>query len=143
MPVAATGVDVSEDGQYIFAAGMYKPRIRCYDVHHLSMKFERCLDAEVVNFSLLSQDYTKFVLLLASRQLEFHSQVTQSLVMLAKNFVLLQFGFYYRTRVPKFGRSLSYHSGSCDLYVTAEGPEIYRLNLQEGKFLTPLNTDAT
>ena len=27
-------------------AGVYKPRIRCYDVKQLSMKFERCLDAE-------------------------------------------------------------------------------------------------
>lgn len=78
MPVTATGVDVSEDSQYIFAAGVYKPRVRCYDVNHLSMKFERCVDAEVVHFSLLSQDYTKFVLLLANRQLEFHSQVSPS-----------------------------------------------------------------
>ena len=59
MPVAATGVDVSLDGQYIFATGVYKPRVRCYDVNHLSMKFERCLDAEVVHFSILSEDYTK------------------------------------------------------------------------------------
>ena len=26
--------------------GVYKPRIRCYDVNQLSMKFERCLDSE-------------------------------------------------------------------------------------------------
>lgn len=26
--------------------GVYKPRVRCYDVNQLSMKFERCLDAE-------------------------------------------------------------------------------------------------
>ncbi len=78
MPVAATGVNVSEDGQYVFASGIYKPRIRCYDVNHLSMKFERCVDAEILQVSLLSQDYTKFVLLLANRQLEFHSQVCPS-----------------------------------------------------------------
>ncbi len=59
MPVAATGVAVSTDGQYIFTTGIYKPRVRCYDVAHLSMKFERCLDAQVVDFSLLSEDYTK------------------------------------------------------------------------------------
>ena len=28
------------------APGVYKPRVRCYDVNQLSMKFERCLDAE-------------------------------------------------------------------------------------------------
>ena len=59
MPVAATGIDVSADGQYIFATGIYKPRVRCYDVSHLSMKFERCIDAEVVGLALLSENYTK------------------------------------------------------------------------------------
>ena len=59
MPVAATGVAVSSDGQYIFGTGVYKPRVRCYDVHHLSMKFERCVDSEIIDFSLLSEDYTK------------------------------------------------------------------------------------
>lgn len=59
MPVTATGVDVSTDGHYIFAAGLYKPRVRCFDVSHLSMKFERCVDGEVVDFSLLSEDYKK------------------------------------------------------------------------------------
>ena len=65
---------------------MYKPRVRCYDVNQLSMKFERCLDAEgrqevkigvtffcdiyiyilslhdffsAVNFTILSDDYSK------------------------------------------------------------------------------------
>ncbi len=59
MPAAATGLDVSSDGQYIFAAGVYKPRVRCYDVNHLSMKFERCVDSEIVDLFLLSEDYTK------------------------------------------------------------------------------------
>lgn len=59
MPAAATGVDVSQDGQFIFATGIYKPRVRCYDVAHLSMKFERCVDAEVLDMTLLSEDYAK------------------------------------------------------------------------------------
>ena len=33
----------------------------------------------------------------------------------------IQYGFYYRTRVPKFGRDLAYHSPTCDLYVAAAG----------------------
>ncbi len=55
-----------------FTAGVYKPRVRCYDVHQLSMKFERCVDAEVVNFKMLSDDYSKvcifimFVILLSA-----------------------------------------------------------------------------
>ena len=30
----------------VLCSGVYKPRVRCYDVNQLSMKFERCLDAE-------------------------------------------------------------------------------------------------
>ena len=39
--------------------GVYKPRVRCYDVSQLSMKFERCMDSEVVKFCVLSDDYSK------------------------------------------------------------------------------------
>lgn len=41
------------------ATGIYKPRVKCYDVNNLSLKFERCLDSEVVTFEILSEDYTK------------------------------------------------------------------------------------
>lgn len=44
---------------YYDIAGIYKPRVRCYDVSQMSMKFERCMDAEVVKFCVLSEDYTK------------------------------------------------------------------------------------
>ena len=30
----------------LFHLGTYKPRIRCYDTHQLSLKFERCLDSD-------------------------------------------------------------------------------------------------
>ena len=50
---------ITEDKQYILTTGVYKPRVRCYDVHQLSMKFERCLDAEVVSMDILSEDYSK------------------------------------------------------------------------------------
>lgn len=35
--------------------GVYKPRIRCYDVNQLSMKFERCMDAESESHTPLLQ----------------------------------------------------------------------------------------
>lgn len=31
----------------------------------------------------------------------------------------IQYGYYYRMRIPKFGRDLAYHYPSCDLYVAA------------------------
>ena len=43
----------------LVSAGVYKPRIRCYDVAQLSMKFERCMDSEVVKMMSIADDYSK------------------------------------------------------------------------------------
>lgn len=59
MPGLSTTVKVSKDGQYILATGIYKPRIKCFDVNNLSLKFERCFDSEAVTFEILSDDYSK------------------------------------------------------------------------------------
>ncbi|XP_036729026.1 nucleolar protein 10 isoform X2 [Balaenoptera musculus] len=126
MPTVCTTIKVSKDGQYILATGTYKPRVRCYDTYQLSLKFERCLDSEVVTFETLSDDYSKVVFLHNDRYIEFHSQS----------------GFYYKTRIPKFGRDFSYHYPSCDLYFVGASSEVYRLNLEQGRFLNPLQTDA-
>uniref|UniRef100_A0A673UU32 Nucleolar protein 10 n=1 Tax=Suricata suricatta TaxID=37032 RepID=A0A673UU32_SURSU len=126
MPTVCTTIKVSKDGQYILATGTYKPRVRCYDTYQLSLKFERCLDSEVVTFETLSDDYSKIVFLHNDRYIEFHSQS----------------GFYYKTRIPKFGRDFSYHCPSCDLYFVGASSEVYRLNLEQGRYLNPLQTDA-
>nr|XP_033795184.1 nucleolar protein 10 isoform X1 [Geotrypetes seraphini] len=127
MPTVSTNLKVSRNGQYILATGTYKPRIRCYDTYQLSLKFERCLDSEVVKFDILSEDYSKIVFLQCDRFVEFHSQ----------------HGRYYRTRMPKFGRDFSYHYPSCDLYFIGASSEVYRLNLEQGRFLNSLQTDAS
>ncbi|KAM6979798.1 nucleolar protein 10 [Aplochiton taeniatus] len=126
MPTVCTSIKVSRDGQYILATGTYKPRIRCYDTCQLSLKFERCLDSDVVAFDILSEDYSKLVFLHSNRYVEFHSQN----------------GHYYKTRIPKFGRDFSYHSPSCDLYFVGASSEVFRLNLEQGRFLNSLQTDA-
>lgn len=59
MPGVSTSVRVSKDGQYVLATGIYKPRLKCFDVNQLSLKFERCFDSEVVTFEALSDDYSK------------------------------------------------------------------------------------
>uniref|UniRef100_A0A4W6CGR9 Nucleolar protein 10 n=1 Tax=Lates calcarifer TaxID=8187 RepID=A0A4W6CGR9_LATCA len=126
MPTVCTSIKVSRDGQFILATGTYKPRIRCYDTYQLSLKFERCLDSEVVAFDVLSDDYSKLVFLHCDRYVEFHSQ----------------HGHYYKTRIPKFGRDFSYHYPSCDLYFVGTSSEVFRLNLEQGRFLNSLQTDA-
>uniref|UniRef100_A0A8C6XRS1 Nucleolar protein 10 n=1 Tax=Naja naja TaxID=35670 RepID=A0A8C6XRS1_NAJNA len=125
MPAVSTKIKVSKDGQYIMATGTYKPRSRCFDTYQLSMKFERCLDWS--RFDILSDDYSKIVFLHNDRYVEFHSQ----------------HGRYYRTRIPKFGRDFSYHYPSCDLYFVGASSEIFRLNLEQGRYLNSLRTDAS
>ncbi|KAG6454054.1 hypothetical protein O3G_MSEX008480 [Manduca sexta] len=127
MPGVSTNLRVSKDGQYIMATGIYKPRIKCFDVNNLSLKFERCLDSEVVKFEILSEDYTKIVFLQCDRYIEFH----------------VGHGRHYRLRVPRFGRDIAYHSPSCDLFVVGASSEVYRLNLEIGQFLAPYVTKAT
>ena len=189
--------------------------MRCYDVSQLSMKFDRHLVAEVVDFQvggaaggwvaragvqatarlvractsaparpftswttpipvrrpppsqILTEDYSKAVFLCADRSLAFHAR----------------FGGYYRTRIPKHGRDLAYcpfsggrgreggggigvlhtvtsggwesegvaslahpwarpwppvRARAAELLVGASAPEVYRMSLSEGRFLTPL-----
>lgn len=62
MPGLSTSIKVSNDGQYIISTGVYKPRVKCFDVNNLSLKFERCFDSEAVTFEILSEDYSKVCL---------------------------------------------------------------------------------
>lgn len=126
MPHITDGVICSPDGHYILTHGVYKPRIRCYDVRNLSMKFERCTDSEIVKMCMLSDDYSKPVLLQADRYVEFHAQ----------------YGRYYRTRIPKPGRDFLYHPEHSELFFVGAMPEIHRLNLERGQFMKPLTTEG-
>ena len=127
MPTVSNCVTVSPDRQYIFAAGVYKPRVRCYETSNLSLKFERCIDYEVLKMKVLSEDYSKFVLLQIERHLEFHTAA----------------GLHFRMRIPKPGRDLAYDTTSSDLYIVGASNEIYRLNLNQGRFMAPIETEAT
>ncbi|XP_033360883.1 nucleolar protein 10 [Bombus vosnesenskii] len=126
MPGVSTSIKISNDGQYIFATGIYKPRVKCFDVKNLSLKFERCFDSEVAAFDILSDDYSKLVFLRYDRGIEFH----------------VAYGKYYVIRVPRFGRDIKYHYPSCDLFVVGDSSEIYRINLERGQFLQSFLTEA-
>ncbi|CAK5275517.1 unnamed protein product [Mycena citricolor] len=121
-PEASNRIKTTRDGQHVVATGTYKPQMRVWDLSQLSLKFERHSDAENVDFVMLSDDWTKAILLQNDRTVELHTQG----------------GFHYRTRIPRFGRSIAYHFPSCDALVSASGNEIYRLNLEQGRFMTPL-----
>ena len=141
-PEASIKIKTTRDGHHAIATGVYKPQMRVYDLDQLTLKFERHSDAENVDFivsksnfsdsrslieyscsaQILSDDWTKTCHLQADRSIELHTQG----------------GFHYRTRIPRFGRAINYHFPSCDVLVGASGNEVFRLNLDQGRFLNPL-----
>ncbi|RKP30443.1 WD40 repeat-like protein [Metschnikowia bicuspidata] len=123
---ASNKIRVTPDGQFAMATGTYKPQIHVYDFSNLSLKFDRHTDSENVDFTILSTDWTKSVHLQNDRTIEFHTKG----------------GIHYKTRIPKFGRSLCYNPSNCDFLVGASGNEIYRLNLEQGRFLSSLVLDT-
>ncbi|KAK0192276.1 NUC153 and WD40 repeat-containing nucleolar rRNA processing-related protein [Armillaria mellea] len=125
-PEASNRIKTTRDGTHAIATGTYKPQMRVWDLSQLSQKFERHTDAENIDFVMLSDDWTKSIHLQNDRTIELHTQG----------------GFHYRTRIPRFGRSLAYHFPSCDALFSASGNEIYRLNLDQGRFMTPLVLQA-
>lgn len=49
-------------------------------------------------------------------------------------------GKHFITRVPKAGRDLSYLDFKAELIVVGSAPEIWRIDLCEGRFLSPIQT---
>ncbi|KAJ2156206.1 Small ribosomal subunit biogenesis [Coemansia sp. RSA 552] len=125
-PEAALRVKITPDQEHCMATGVYKPQIRVYDFSNVSLKFDRHTDAENIDFVVLSDDWTKSVHLQNDRTLEFHNEGQM----------------HFRTRIPKFGRALAYHSPSCDVLVGGASSEVYRLNIDQGRFMAPMQTQS-
>ncbi|CAK5064802.1 unnamed protein product [Meloidogyne enterolobii] len=126
MPSVSRTISFSSDGNYLFTTGSYKPTLKCFDLNELSLKFERGLDADVVKFQLLSDDYTKFILLEEERFVEFHTG----------------YGRYFRLRIPHFGRDISFCREISEAYIAGCRNEIFRLNLELGRFHEPLYSQS-
>ena len=125
-PSAAHTVQQCGDGRYIVATGIYPPRVRVYDTSELSMKFERYMDATPVATAVLSDDYTKLAFLQDDRSLELHAA----------------YGRHFRVRIPHFGRCMAWHPPTAELLIGGACADIYRLNLEEGRFMAPLRASA-
>mmetsp|Transcript_8438 Transcript_8438/g.25357 ORF Transcript_8438/g.25357 Transcript_8438/m.25357 type:complete len:370 (+) Transcript_8438:2-1111(+) len=126
MPSVSHRVKCTKDGEFIMVSGTYPPMIKAFEVAELSMKFQRNLDCEIVDFLILDNDWRKLAFLTADRCVELHAQ----------------FGTYYKVRVPRFGRDLALNPEDCDLFICGEGPDVFRLNLEQGRFLAPLQTKS-
>lgn len=123
---ASTKVEISNDGEYIVAAGTYGPQLKIYDTQEMSLKCLRGCDSEIIDFVLLEDDYKKIAMVCADRNIELH----------ARN------GKYFKTRVPKTPRCLLFEKFRSDLIVGCSSNELYRLNLSEGKFMSSYQVNA-
>jgi len=126
MPSSSSKIVQSADGRYIFVAGTYKPMIKCFDIHDLSMKFERFVDAHVTDMVMLGEDYGKLAMLREDRTIDFHAP----------------YGAHENVRIPAFGRALAYEPTTCELLVAAKGNHVFRLNLEEGRFTEPWSYES-
>lgn len=101
-------------------------QVKLYDLSQLSLKFDRHLDAEVVDFVCLSDDYSKAAFLTSDRGLAFHAR----------------YGSHLTARTPRQGRDLAYAPFTAQLLIGGSAPEVYRLDLSAGRFLAPLPSSA-
>ncbi|KAJ8601990.1 hypothetical protein CTAYLR_002729 [Chrysophaeum taylorii] len=116
----------SEDGRFLVVAGEYPPRCKVFELGQLGMKFERRVGCECVDVAPLSEDLGKLVALLADRTLDVHAP----------------YGSHYKVRVASHGRELAYDAASCVLHVAGAKGDAERLDLDAGKFLSPLEAGA-
>jgi ribosome biogenesis protein ENP2 len=93
-------------------------------IYHLpssSLKYSRHTSALNLTFLLLSNDYSKSLHLQTDRSLEFHTPM----------------GCHYATRIPRYGRALAYSKPLAHAIIPAEGNQVFRLDLEGGRFLKP------
>jgi len=126
-PISSRKLQQTLDGKYILGIGTYKPRMKCYDLYECGMKFERYTNAETIDIitSIGCYDWKKFILLDSQRTLNFHAP----------------YGIHYNMRLPTFCTSMIYQEYNCNLCVASSNTnDIYRLDLEEGRFIQPLVT---
>lgn len=114
------------------STGTYKPQIHTHNLPQLSLSFARHTVSLNHSFVLLSSDYSKSLHLQTDRRLEFHTKG----------------GCHYQTRLPRYGRDLQYDRHSAEALIPAVGVngdgsgEVYRLNLEIGRFMKPYQIDV-
>ncbi|CAF2171592.1 unnamed protein product [Brassica rapa] len=123
---ATTRIKATPDGEYLIASGTYPSQVKVYELGQLGLKFERHLDSAIVDFEILDDDYSKLAFLCADRSINLHAK----------------YGKHHSLRLPRMGRDLTYDNRSCDLLCAASSPDLYRINLEQGRFLSPLSTQS-
>lgn len=92
---------------------------------NLSLSYARHTPSLNTTFLLLSTDYSKSLHLQADRSLEIHTPK----------------GCHHTLRIPRYGRDLKYSKRSAEAIIPA-AEEVYRLNLEAGRFMKPYEVAA-
>lgn len=124
-PSSSQLIKETGDGHSLISYGDYPPQIRCFDLNNLSLKFNRHLDSSIMDFQFISHDWTKILLLRADKFLEFHTK----------------YGVHFKTKIDANGNDLLFNKKNNLAYVTSNKEKVFRLDLDEGKFLFPLNNN--
>ncbi|KAK6232094.1 hypothetical protein SCA6_002167 [Theobroma cacao] len=69
---------------------IYPPQVKVYELRQFSMKFERHLESEIIDFQVLADDYSKLAFLCADRSVNLHAK----------------YGEHYSLRIPRFPSAL-------------------------------------
>lgn len=125
-PISSQYLKISPDQTHLFVSGVYKPSFKIFELDQLSLKVSRGIDSEIIKFLPLSSGYKKVAMICADRNIEFHAQ----------------YGHHFKIRTPKIGRDLCYVKNTADLVIAATGNELFRLNLEEGRFKSSWNLGA-
>lgn len=121
-PTFCSHLQISENQNFVIAAGAYKPMMKIFDVNNLSLKHGRGIDSEILKLRILSEGYKKVAMICADRNVEIHAQ----------------YGRHFKIRTPKVGRDLIYNPFNADLVIGGSSDKIWRLNLEEGRFMKSL-----
>ena len=112
------------NGSHLFAAGDYPPRLKCFDVNQLSMKYSFNADMPILGGVSLSPDFRKFALRGEGRVITIHHSAA----------------IVDRLRVPHIQRCLVYHENAGELISSGCSAELFRISLETGSFVESYKT---
>jgi hypothetical protein len=74
-PEASIKIRTTRDGNHAIATGVYKPQMRVWDLHQLTLKFERHTDAENVDFVVSTWRVCRLVISLTIAKYRYYPMI--------------------------------------------------------------------
>lgn len=121
-PVACNDLCFSSSNKKLLAVGVYKPAVKLFDLKSSIMKYERHLICNPLKVISLEENAEKFVILRSSKSIEFH----------------ITGGLYETVKMPAQPHSIVFNSIDAELYLGGNFNEIFRFNLEQGRFLNSI-----